>query len=139
MPDWVKKSLSERDICTQFITPALVRAGWDLQSQVREEVSFTKGRVIVRGKMTSRGEAQRADYVFYHASGTRYGPQARAVLKGLLAKYADSGLADLESPNVLALDPFAAMGTPVQLAKAFGGAEVYAQAVRDLEDQLYTA
>lgn len=39
-----KKQLSERDICTKFITPALVQAGWDLQRQVREEVSFTAGR-----------------------------------------------------------------------------------------------
>ncbi len=61
-----KKALSERDICTQFITPAIVQAGWDLQKQVREEVSFTKGRIIVRGKLHSRGEARRADYVLYH-------------------------------------------------------------------------
>lgn len=69
MPDLDKKSLSERDICTKFITPALVAAGWDVQTEVREEVSFTKGRIIVRGKMTSRGESKRADYILYHASG----------------------------------------------------------------------
>ena len=50
------KKLSERDICTKFITPAVTRAGWDLQNQIREEVSFTKGRIIVRGKLHSRGE-----------------------------------------------------------------------------------
>jgi type I site-specific restriction endonuclease len=38
-----KKNLSERDICTQFITPALQRAGWDFATQVREEFIFTKG------------------------------------------------------------------------------------------------
>jgi type I restriction enzyme, R subunit len=38
-----KKSLTERDICTQFITPAVVQAGRDLSSQVREQVHFTKG------------------------------------------------------------------------------------------------
>ena len=54
-----KKSLSERDICTKFITPAVERAGWDKMSQIREEVSFTKGRIIVRGKLVSRGEAIR--------------------------------------------------------------------------------
>ncbi|MEX2043970.1 MAG: DEAD/DEAH box helicase family protein [Opitutus sp.] len=64
-----KKSLSERDICTKFITPALVAAGWDVQTHIREEVYFTKGRVIVRGKMTARGEAKRADYILYHSSG----------------------------------------------------------------------
>jgi type I site-specific restriction endonuclease len=61
-----KKQLSERDICTKFITPAIVRAGWDVQSQVREEVSFTRGRVIVRGKTVYRGQAKRADYILYY-------------------------------------------------------------------------
>ena len=63
-----KKSLSERDICTKYITPALVRAGWDLRSQIREEVSFTKGRIIVRGKLHTRGEQKRADYILYFKS-----------------------------------------------------------------------
>jgi type I restriction enzyme R subunit len=52
-----KGTLSERDICTKFITPALCRAGWDMMSQMREEVSFTKGRIIVRGKLVSRGKS----------------------------------------------------------------------------------
>ena len=61
-----KKSLSERDICSKYITPAVVNAGWDLHTQIREEVSFTKGRIIVRGKLHSRGEQKRADYILYH-------------------------------------------------------------------------
>lgn len=61
-----KKLLSERDICTKFITPALRKSGWDEQSQVREEVSFTKGRIIVRGKLVTRGKAKRADYILYY-------------------------------------------------------------------------
>jgi type I restriction enzyme R subunit len=60
-----KLALSERDICTKFITPALRKAGWDEMLQIREEVSFTKGRIIVRGKLVSRGQAKRADYVLY--------------------------------------------------------------------------
>jgi type I restriction enzyme R subunit len=60
-----KRSLSERDICTKFITPALRQAGWDELLQIREEVSFTKGRVIVRGKLVSRGKGKRADYILY--------------------------------------------------------------------------
>ena len=63
-----KRSLSERDICTKFITPALQKAGWDDQTQIREEVSFTKGRIIVRGKLVSRGKGKRADYILYHKS-----------------------------------------------------------------------
>jgi type I restriction enzyme R subunit len=61
-----KSRLNERDICTKFITPAIQRAGWDLRVQVREEVRFTKGRIIVRGKLVTRGEGKRADYVLYY-------------------------------------------------------------------------
>ena len=61
-----KRSLSERDICTKFITPALRRAGWDEMSQIREEVSFTEGQITVRGKMVSRGKGKRADYILYY-------------------------------------------------------------------------
>src|SRR6266568_1161775 len=70
MPKIDKKSLSERDICSKFITPAL-RANnkWDLMNQIREEVYFTKGRVIVRGQLSTRGEPKRADYVLYHKPG----------------------------------------------------------------------
>ncbi len=60
-----KSLLTERDICTKFITPALRKAGWDEMLQIREEVSFTKGRIIVRGKLVSRGQAKRADYILY--------------------------------------------------------------------------
>ena len=63
-----KKSLSERDICTKFITPAILKAGWDLHTQIREELSFTKGRIIVRGKLHTRGKQKRADYVLYYKS-----------------------------------------------------------------------
>jgi type I restriction enzyme R subunit len=61
-----KQVFSERDICTKFITPALRKAGWDEMLQIREEVSFTKGRIIVRGKLVSRGQGKRADYVLYY-------------------------------------------------------------------------
>jgi hypothetical protein len=61
-----KRLLSERDICTKFITPAVKRAGWDEMTQVREEVGFTKGRIIVRGKLVTRGKPKRADYVLYY-------------------------------------------------------------------------
>jgi type I restriction enzyme R subunit len=60
-----KKSLSERDICTKFITPALEKAGWNKQSQLLEEVFFTDGKIYVRGKLTARGERKRADYILY--------------------------------------------------------------------------
>lgn len=61
-----KKNLSERDICTKFITPAIEKAGWDKQTQFLEEVSFTAGKIYVRGKMTARGKGKRADYILYY-------------------------------------------------------------------------
>src|SRR3989344_6419366 len=59
-------NLSERDICSKFITPALTKSGWDLQSQIREEVTFTAGRINIRGKTITRGEKKRADYILYY-------------------------------------------------------------------------
>ncbi|MCF6313020.1 MAG: DEAD/DEAH box helicase family protein [Verrucomicrobiales bacterium] len=61
-----KKDLSERDICTKFITPSVVSAGWDIDQQIREEVSFTDGRIYVRGKLHTRGARKRADYILYY-------------------------------------------------------------------------
>nr|WP_244901878.1 type I restriction endonuclease [Croceivirga radicis] len=61
-----KKSLSERDICSKFINPAIQQAGWNMRSQVREEVSFTDGRIIVQGKLYARGKQKRADYILYY-------------------------------------------------------------------------
>jgi len=67
-----KKSLTEADIRSKFITPALVGptgGKWNLMTQLREEVYFTKGRVIVRGKTVRRGEAKKADYLLYYKPG----------------------------------------------------------------------
>jgi type I restriction enzyme, R subunit len=63
-----KKAFSERDICTKYITPALAAAGWDIQKQVREEWSFTDGRIIVRGNKYTRGKQKRADYLLFYKS-----------------------------------------------------------------------
>jgi type I restriction enzyme, R subunit len=60
-----KKNLSEDDTSAKFITPALYQAGWD-EVAIRRQVAFTAGRIIVRGKLVTRGKAKRADYVLYH-------------------------------------------------------------------------
>jgi hypothetical protein len=66
-----KKSLSERDICTKFITPAIESSGWDRTTQFLEEVNLTSGRVVVRGNKARRDEKtiRRADYVLYFKPG----------------------------------------------------------------------
>ena len=61
-----KGGLSERDIITKYIIPAIEASGWDKQTQVREEVSFTAGRIFVKGKLAKRGEKKRADIIIYY-------------------------------------------------------------------------
>jgi type I site-specific restriction endonuclease len=64
-----KRALTEADIRSKLITPAIVGeggAGWNLMTQVLEEHYFTKGRVIVRGQSTTRGEAKKADYILFY-------------------------------------------------------------------------
>ena len=61
-----KTSLSERDIITKYILPAIEQSGWNKQTQIREEVTFTAGRIFVKGKKTKRGEKKRADIIIYY-------------------------------------------------------------------------
>ena len=61
-----KKLLNEAEICDAFITPAIIGAGWDQSTQIRREYTFTDGRVIVRGKLGSRGKKKRADYLLFY-------------------------------------------------------------------------
>lgn len=69
----MKKSYSETDIRSKYITPALTRAGWILKDnsskyQIREEYSFTDGQIFVRGKLVTRGKKKRADYILFYKS-----------------------------------------------------------------------
>ncbi|WP_349255198.1 EcoAI/FtnUII family type I restriction enzme subunit R [Trichlorobacter sp.] len=69
---------------------------------------------------------------------TKYGEQARAVLTALLDKYADEGVGTLESAKVLRLDPFKAMGTPVEIINnIFGGKDKFDNAIQELEQELF--
>jgi len=63
MTELSKKSMTERDICTKFVIPALEAAGWDIMTQVSEEYYFTDGRITARGKIVKRGERKRADFL----------------------------------------------------------------------------
>lgn len=61
-----KKHLTERDICTKYVIPALKKAGWDIDKQVREELYFTDGRIMVKGNTTSRAKGKKADIILYY-------------------------------------------------------------------------
>lgn len=58
--------LSEEDTKRVEITPSIIAKGWDSRTQIRQELSFTKGRIMVRGKEVKRGEPKRADYVLFY-------------------------------------------------------------------------
>lgn len=57
--------LSETEVRSRFIRPAIVTARWE-DRQIREEVYFTDGRMIVRGQMSMRGQRKYADFLLYH-------------------------------------------------------------------------
>ncbi len=59
-------SHTEAETCDRFITPAIVKAGWDPHTQIRREFTFTAGQVLVRGKVAVRGRQKRADYLLFH-------------------------------------------------------------------------
>src|SRR3546814_7964167 len=58
--------LSERELSSELCSSDLTAAGCNLHTQIREEVNLTAGRIVVRGKLTSRGKQKRADYILYH-------------------------------------------------------------------------
>ena len=80
---------------------------------------------------------ERAESVRKRDVFTKYGPQARAVLDALLAKYADEGVLNLDDANVLKIAPFNAMGSVVQLIRAFGDRRGFKYAVHELQSALY--
>ena len=69
---------------------------------------------------------------------TKYGPQGRAVLEALLAKYQDEGVTDLDNPRILQITPFDTMGTPVELIRRFGNRRDFELAVREMQSALYS-
>ncbi len=80
---------------------------------------------------------ERADNVRKRDVFTKYGPQARAVLEALLGKYQDEGVLNLDDANVLKIDPFAKMGSAVQLVREFGGRPGFEKAVQEMQEALY--
>ncbi len=84
-----------------------------------------------------RTRRERAENVKKRDVFTRYGAQARAVLDALLDKYADEGLAAVEDPGVLRVQPLSGLGTPLELIRHFGGKDGYIAAVQMLEAALY--
>lgn len=69
----------------------------------------------------------------------KYSDLAKSVLEALLDKYADDGIKEIEETKVLQLKEFAKFGSPMKIVKEFGGKKAYQKAVKELEDEIYTA
>lgn len=82
---------------------------------------------------------ERANRVKKRNVFTQYGPVARQVLEALIDKYADQGVQTIESMDVLSVPPLNQLGTPVELVRSFGGRQQYTEALRLLENELYSA
>jgi len=66
MDNQTKEQLSEADIISKFIMPAVETSGWDSMLQIRQKVKLRDGKVIVRGQLGVRKTVKSADIVLYH-------------------------------------------------------------------------
>jgi type I restriction enzyme R subunit len=82
---------------------------------------------------------ERADNVRKRNYFTKYGDQARRVLESLLDKYADDGVRSIEETQILTIEPFTDIGTPMEIIRTFGGLDQYQEAIHELEAMLYSA
>lgn len=82
---------------------------------------------------------ERANNVKKRGYFGKYNEVAKQVLEALLDKYADEGLANLESMEVLKVPDVARFGTPVEILKCFGNKKKFMEAIAELENQLYVA
>jgi type I restriction enzyme R subunit len=82
---------------------------------------------------------ERAEQVKKRNYFTKYGEQAQKVINALLDKYADEGVEPIEETKILTIQPFTDYGTPIEIIKIFGGKAQYEEAVKELEQAIYSS
>jgi type I restriction enzyme R subunit len=82
---------------------------------------------------------ERANRVKKRNAFTQYGPVARKVIDALIDKYADEGIATIESNEVFKVQPFMQMGSPVEIIRSFGGRPQYLAAIREIANEIYNS
>ena len=124
------------------ITEMLRERGIDLQALKEDQMmadvddfDFICHLAYGKKALTRR---ERAEHVKKRDIFHKYGPEAQKVLDALLDKYMNEGVSQLENSRVLTLDPFRQMGSPASIARLFGGREQYFDAVRQLEQEIYS-
>ena len=68
---------------------------------------------------------------------SKYSGSAKEVLEALLEKYMNTGIYEIESTEILKLDPLKKFGAPSKIVAMFGGKDGYLQAIKELEEELY--
>lgn len=124
----------------QAVIEELIEQGillYELQEEVGKDFDTFDLICHVAFDQTSLTRRERANNVKKKSYFTKYGDNARAVLDALLDKYADEGIENLESMEILRIKPFDQFGSPVEIIKSFGGRERYLEAVKELEEQIY--
>ena len=59
--------LNEADTCRIYVTPKLLKAGWETSPHsLTEQYTFTDGRVKLIGEKITRDERKRADYLLLY-------------------------------------------------------------------------
>jgi type I restriction enzyme R subunit len=130
-----KKSEKKQAIIEELMEQGILL--YELQEEVGKDFDPFDLICHVAFEQPALTRRERANNVKKKSYFTKYGDNARAVLDALLDKYADEGIENLESMEVLKIKPFDEFGSPVEIIKSFGGKEQYLQAVKELETQIY--
>ena len=143
MNDFIKK-WSESDKKTAIIKE-LEEQGV-MFAELSEEVKQKTGKDLsifdlichVAFDMPPLSRKERAENVKKRNYFGKYSEKARAILNAIIDKFADDGIMEIESREILKFQPFDSFGTPLEIVKEFGGKDKYEEAIRELERELFS-
>ncbi len=132
---WWKASEKKQAVIEELVKQGILL--YELQEEVGKDFDPFDLICHVAFDQPSLTRRERANNVKKKNYFTKYGDNAKIVLNALLDKYADEGIENLESTEILRIKPFNQFGSPVEIIKSFGGKEQYLEAVKELEKQIY--
>ena len=115
-------------------------------AELAEEVKQNTGKDLsifdlichVTFDMPPLSRKERAENVKKRNYFGKYSEKARAILNAIINKFADDGIMEIESREILKFQPFDSFGTPYEIIKEFGGKDKYEEAIRELERELFS-
>jgi hypothetical protein len=122
-----KKQMTEEDIKTQYITPAIT-AKWNLQ-KITMETQITDGRINLKGNFAFREKPKRVDYLLYLSANNPI-----AVVE---AKDNSHSIYEIENMIILKINPFLKYSKPSKISCYFGESDRDMNAVQELVDTIY--